>query len=133
MAERNWLLLQQGIVVLENSHMASELKFNTQQDIVIGPIVSSTDFGLKTDLAYNAAGIAVNAFKYDGTAVTATLANSAGDWYWRHDANGYYLLTVPASTCNPCGNLTIAVKATGILPCWEKFVVKNHYWGGYVP
>lgn len=86
------------------------LRQSTTADIVIGPVVSTTDYSRKTDLA--AAGIDCDAYK-SGVNGAVTLANSAGDGYWRHSANGYYLLTLSTGNTDTCGRLRITLDATG--------------------
>lgn len=96
---------------------------STQTDIIIGPLVDDTDFKTaETAVAYNAAGIDVDAIK-NGTKADITLANSAGDGYWRHVANGYYALTLSTAHTETVGRLRVTFVATGVLAAWEDFQV----------
>ncbi len=99
------------------------LKQSTQVDILIGPLIDNGDFkSVEESVAYNAAGIDVDVVK-GITKADVTLANSAGDGYWRHVANGYYALTLSTTDTGTLGRLRATFEATGVLPAWEDFVV----------
>lgn len=100
------------------------LKQSTQVNVPVGPLYDSTDFITeKTDVAYNAAGIDVNVIKGSVTAADVTLADSAGDGYWRHVSNGNYAVTLSTTDTNTLGNLRVTFKATGVLDWWQDFEV----------
>ncbi len=93
---------------------------STRQTIVVGPLIDATDFAsLKTDVAYDAAGISVGVIKEGGTHAAVTLANAAGDGYWRHISDGMYGLTLSASHTDTVGELRVTIKATGVLVAWR--------------
>ncbi len=99
------------------------LKQSTQVDVLIGPLVDDTDFKtVKESVAYNAAGIDVDVIK-GVTKADVTLANAAGDGYWRHISNGYYGVTLSTTDTGTLGRLRLTFEATGVLPAWEDFVV----------
>ena len=89
------------------------LRGSTQQDIVIGPVWNTTDGTFKADLAYNAAGIDCNLNKGGSAKTDVSLANSAGNEYFRADVNGYYLLTLSTTDSNTAGRLRVTLQATG--------------------
>jgi hypothetical protein len=88
------------------------LKQSTSTDVVVGPVVSTADYSRKTNLASDAAGIDCNGYKNGANAAIA-LAAAAGDGYWRHDANGYYLLTLATGAVDTAGRLRVTLDATG--------------------
>lgn len=99
------------------------LKQSTQVDVLIGPLIDDGDFkSVEESVAYNAAGIDVDVVK-GVTKADVTLANSSGDGYWRHVANGYYALTLSTTDTATLGHLRVTFEATGVLPCWEYYVV----------
>ena len=99
------------------------LKQSTQVDVLIGPLIDDGDFkSVEESVAYNATGIDVDVIK-GVTKADVTLANSAGDGYWRHVANGYYAVTLSTTDTGTLGRLRVTFEATGVLPCWECFVV----------
>lgn len=99
------------------------IRHSTQTDVLIGPVISDTDFKtVKTDLAYNAAGIDVDVFK-NATKVDVTLANSAGDGYWRYSDHGFYVVTLSTTDTNTVGRLKFAFAATGYLLAWSDYTV----------
>ena len=99
------------------------LKQSTQVDVLIGPLVDDGDFkSVEESVAYNATGIDVDVIK-GVTKADVSLANSAGDGYWRHVANGYYAVTLSTTDTGTLGRLRVTFEATGVLPCWECFVV----------
>ena len=99
------------------------LKQSTQVDILIGPLIDDGDFkSVEESVAYNAAGIDVDVVK-GVTKADVVLANSAGDGYWRHVANGYYALTLSTTDTGTLGRLRATFEATGVLPAWEDFTV----------
>jgi hypothetical protein len=100
------------------------LKQSTQVSVPVGPLFDSTDFiSEKTDVAYNAAGIDVDVIKSGTTKADVTLANSAGDGYWRHVSNGNYAVTLSTTDTNTLGSLRVTFKATGVLDWWQDFEV----------
>jgi hypothetical protein len=99
------------------------LKQSTQKDVVIGPVWSTADYTYKADLAYNAAGIDLNLNKHGAAKTDVTLANSAGDEYFRADVNGYYILTLSATDTNTLGTLRITLQATGYMMAPIDFTV----------
>jgi len=99
------------------------LKQSTQVDVLIGPLIDDGDFkSVEESVAYNATGIDVDVIK-GVTKADVSLANSAGDGYWRHVANGYYAVTLSTTDTGTLGRLRVTFEATGVLPCWECFVV----------
>ena len=99
------------------------LKQSTQVDVLIGPLIDDGDFKtVEESVAYNATGIDVDVIK-GVTKADVSLANSAGDGYWRHVANGYYAVTLSTTDTGTLGRLRVTFEATGVLPCWECFVV----------
>jgi len=99
------------------------LKQSTQTDVLIGPLIDDGDFkAVEESVAYNATGIDVDVIK-GVTKADVSLANSAGDGYWRHVANGYYAVTLSTTDTGTLGPLRVAFEATGVLPCWEDFLV----------
>ncbi len=99
------------------------LKQSTQVDVLIGPLIDDGDFkSVEESVAYNATGIDVDVIK-GVTKADVTLANSAGDGYWRHVANGYYAVTLSTTDTGTLGRLRLTFEATGVLPAWEDFVV----------
>ena len=99
------------------------LKQSTQVDVLIGPLIDDGDFkAVEESVAYNATGIDVDVIK-GVTKADVSLANSAGDGYWRHVANGYYAVTLSTTDTGTLGPLRVAFEATGVLPCWEDFLV----------
>ena len=99
------------------------LKQSTQVDVLIGPLIDNGDFkAVEESVAYNATGIDVDVIK-GVTKADVSLANSAGDGYWRHVANGYYAVTLSTTDTGTLGPLRVAFEATGVLPCWEDFLV----------
>ena len=99
------------------------LKQSTQVDVLIGPLIDDGDFkSVEESVAYNATGIDVDVIK-GVTKSDVSLANSAGDGYWRHVANGYYAVTLSTTDTGTLGRLRLTFEATGVLPCWECFVV----------
>ena len=99
------------------------LKQSTQVDVLIGPLIDDGDFkSVEESVAYNATGIDVDVIK-GVTKADVSLANSAGDGYWRHVANGYYAVTLSTTDTGTLGRWRVTFEATGVLPCWECFVV----------
>lgn len=99
------------------------IKQSTKTDVLVGPLVDDTDFkSPEESVAYNATGIDVDVIK-GITKADITLANSAGDGYWRHVINGYYALTLSTTDTGTLGPLRVTFEATGVLPCWEDFLV----------
>ena len=99
------------------------LKQSTQTDVLIGPLIDDGDFkAVEESVAYNATGIDVDVIK-GVTKADVSLANSAGDGYWRHVANGYYAVTLSTTDTGTLGPLRVTFEATGVLPCWEDFLV----------
>jgi hypothetical protein len=93
--------------------MTEWLKQSTSVTVVIGPIWSTSDGALKADLAYNASGINCDVYK-NGTKADVTLANSAGDGYFRAaSGEALYLLTLSTGHTNTLGRFTISLSATG--------------------
>jgi hypothetical protein len=89
------------------------LRQSTQTDIVIGPVWSTSDGALKSDLAYDAAGINCDLYK-GATKADVTLANSAGDGYFRPGSGeAQYLLTLSTTHTNTVGRLRLTLSATG--------------------
>jgi hypothetical protein len=89
------------------------LRQSTSVSVVIGPIWSTTDGALKSDLAYNASGINCDIYK-NGTKADVTLANSAGDGYFRAaSGEALYLLTLSTGHTDTLGRLEISLSATG--------------------
>ena len=105
--------------------MARWLKYNTQQRILLGPIIDDTDFkSLETGATFDQAGVACTVIKQDGTHVHVTpQATGAGDWYWLYSEGGIYELTLKATDCDVLGQLKVNWKATGMLPVCEVFMV----------
>ena len=99
------------------------LKQSTQVDVLIGPLIDDGDFkAVEESVAYNATGIDVDVIK-GVTKADVSLANSSGDGYWRHVANGYYAVTLSTTDTGTLGPLRVTFEATGVLPCWEDFLV----------
>jgi hypothetical protein len=94
------------------------LRQSTVTDIVIGPLISSSDGITEETVAYNASGIAVGVYK-NGVRSALTLIGSAGNEYWREDHGGYHLLTLSAADTGTLGRLRVEFVATGILSAWE--------------
>lgn len=93
--------------------MTEWLKQSTSVSVVIGPIWATADGALKADLAYNASGINCDIYK-NGTKADVTLANSAGDGYFRAaSGEAMYLLTLSTGHTDTLGRLTITLSATG--------------------
>jgi len=89
------------------------LKQSTSVSVVIGPIWATADGALKADLAYNASGINCDIYK-NGTKADVTLANSAGDGYFRAaSGEALYLLTLSTGHTDTLGRLEISLSATG--------------------
>ena len=99
------------------------LKQSTQTDVLIGPLIDDGDFkAVEESVAYNATGIDVDVIK-GITKADITLADSAGNGYWRHVINGYYAVTLSTTDTGTLGPLRVTFEATGVLPCWEDFLV----------
>lgn len=93
--------------------MTAWLKQSTSVSVVIGPIWATANGALKADLAYNASGINCDIYK-NGTKADVTLANSAGDGYFRAaSGESLYLLTLSTGHTDTLGMLTISLSATG--------------------
>lgn len=93
--------------------MTAWLKQSTSVSVVIGPIWATADGALKADLAYNASGINCDVYK-NGTKADVTLANSAGDGYFRAaSGESLYLLTLSTGHTDTLGMFTISLSATG--------------------
>jgi len=99
------------------------LKQSTSVDVVIGPVWSTTDGSLKGDLAYNASGINCDLYKV-GTKADVTLANSAGDGYFRAGSGeAQYILTLSTGHTDTLGMLRLTLSATGYYMKPEDFMV----------
>jgi hypothetical protein len=93
--------------------MTGWLKQSTSVSVVIGPVWATADGSLKADLAYNASGINCDVYK-NGTKADVTLANSAGDGYFRAaSGEALYLLTLSTGHTDTLGAFTISLSATG--------------------
>lgn len=93
--------------------MTGWLKQSTSVSVVIGPVWATADGALKADLAYNASGINCDVYK-NGTKADVTLANSAGDGYFRAaSGEALYLLTLSTGHTDTLGAFTISLSATG--------------------
>lgn len=93
--------------------MTGWLKQSTSVSVVIGPVWATADGSLKADLAYNASGINCDVYK-NGTKADVTLANSAGDGYFRAGSGeSLYLLTLSTGHTDTLGAFTISLSATG--------------------
>lgn len=89
------------------------LKQSTSVSVVIGPVWDTSTGALKADLAYNASGINCDIYK-NGTKADVTLANSAGDGYFRAaSGEALYLLTISTGHTDTLGRLEISLSATG--------------------
>lgn len=89
------------------------LRQSTSATVVIGPVWATADGVLKADLAYDAAGINCDIYK-NGTKADITLANSAGDGYFRAaSGEALYLLTLSTGHTDTLGRLEISLSATG--------------------
>ena len=99
------------------------IRQSTSTDIVIGPIWSTSDGSLKSDLAYNASGINCDGYK-NGSKSDISLANSAGDGYFRAGSGeAQYILTLSTGLTDTIGNLRITLSATGYYMAPEEYVV----------
>lgn len=99
------------------------LKQSTSADILVGPLFDSTDFKTaESAVAYDAAGINVDVIK-GITKADVTLANSAGNGYWRHVITGCYALTLSTTDTNTLGPLRVTFQATGVLDWWQDYLV----------
>ena len=93
--------------------MTGWLKQSTSVSVVIGPVWATANGSLKADLAYNASGINCDVYK-NGTKADVTLANSAGDGYFRAaSGEALYLLTLSTGHTDTLGMFTISLSATG--------------------
>jgi len=115
------------------------LKPSNQVTVLIGPLLSDSDGKTPQEsIAYNASGIDVDVIKGADTKVDVTLANSAGDGYWIHRANGYYSLTLSAGHTDTLGSLRVTFNLAGVLPCWADFLIMDatnldNFFGGVAP
>lgn len=99
------------------------LKQSTQVHIVIGPVWDTSTGALKSDLAYNASGINCDIYK-NGTKADVTLANSAGDGYFRAGSGeAQYILTLSTGHTDTIGRLRVTLSATGYYAKPEGFTV----------
>jgi len=99
------------------------LKQSTSVDVVIGPIWATADGAFKSDLAYNASGINCDIYKV-GTKADITLANSAGDGYFRAGSGeAQYILTLSTGHTDTLGMARITLSATGYAMKPEDFMV----------
>jgi len=99
------------------------LRQSTQADVVIGPVWATADGALKADLAYNASGINCDVYK-GGTKADVTLADSAGDGYFRAGSGeAQYILTLSTGLSDTIGRLRVTLSATGYYMKPEDFMV----------
>lgn len=99
------------------------LRQSTSVDVVIGPVWSTTDGALKSDLAYNASGINCDIYK-NGTKADISLQGTAGNGYLRPGSGeAQYILTLSTTDTNTIGSARITLSATGFYMRPEEFVV----------
>ena len=99
------------------------LRQSTSVTVVLGPVWATADGALKSDLAYDAAGINCDIYK-NGAQADITLANSAGDGYFRAaSGEALYLLTLSTGHTDTIGRATISLSATGYYMKPVEFIV----------
>jgi hypothetical protein len=102
---------------------AGYLRQSTSADIVLGPVWDTATGALKSDLAYNAAGINCDVYK-NGTKADVTLANGAGDGYFRAGSGeAQYILTLSTGNTDTIGRARITLSATGFYAAPIQYVV----------
>ena len=93
----------------------SYLKQSTTSTIKVGPILSATDLSVMTS-----ATLTVKLAKNGGT-----LAARHSETAITHDADGNYTVELDATDSGTCGELTVAVTATGAIPWTKTYSIVN--------
>ena len=99
------------------------LRQNTSESILTPTLFDDGDFKSPEAVAFNAAGIEIEVIRRDGSVVTVTPAENAGDWYWAHVAHGTHMFTLKSTDVSTLGQLQVRGSATGVLPWWANFYV----------
>ena len=95
------------------------LPVDTAIVVEVGPLVDDTDFkSLETAIAYDAAGMAVDAIQNDGSSLTKTdiTLTSGGANDWTHKGSGVYELELTAAQNDTEGTLRVVGVCDSVLP-----------------
>lgn len=97
--------------------MNNVLKQGAAATVVLGPFVDDVD-GKTAETALTINQASVRLSKIGGAFAQKNSATAAS-----HMENGYYLVTLNATDTGTCGELFVAISASGALPVWRAFTV----------